>query len=435
MRIPSDAVCKRIANLWALANDPSSEHESAVAREMLCKLQAELGLSDFLLTYIIERQQKVPGEFDPIEIMLNLFEQARAKLTPEQEIVVALWDVHTYVYDHYRHTPRLVFRSYDAGCGKTALMSLLDQTVANSFPISDTTAATIYYHLRDNPCSTILIDEGEHNPALWSGDKLLLNIFDSGHRQGGFATVGRVISGKPVRFPTFAAYALAYVEDKHKLPVQSLSRAIVIEMMENAEGRDEFDLQHPLLGRFRAEMPVWGSTFKRPENVSFPKKFAGRVLDNWRVLIEIGDVLGYVNTTRAAALAIQGAIENMANVLVLDICRVFDQQKIDQVWTNELLDGLHQCEDARWSVFFGIEGTRDPHPLTASELYRLLRRKGIKPRTIWKYIDGKRRSNNGFKREQFERVRKDISGDTATQSSKIIALPRHSKRHSDDTGE
>jgi hypothetical protein len=399
MRIPSDAVCKRIANLWALANDPSSEHESAVAREMLCKLQAELGLSDFLLTYIIERQQKVPGEFDPIEIMLNLFEQARAKLTPEQEIVVALWDVHTYVYDHYRHTPRLVFRSYDAGCGKTALMSLLDQTVANSFPISDTTAATIYYHLRDNPCSTILIDEGEHNPALWSGDKLLLNIFDSGHRQGGFATVGRVISGKPVRFPTFAAYALAYVEDKHKLPVQSLSRAIVIEMMENAEGRDEFDLQHPLLGRFRAEMPVWGSTFKRPENVSFPKKFAGRVLDNWRVLIEIGDVLGYVNTTRAAALAIQGAI------------------------------------DARWSVFFGIEGTRDPHPLTASELYRLLRRKGIKPRTIWKYIDGKRRSNNGFKREQFERVRKDISGDTATQSGKIIALPRHSKRHSDDTGE
>ena len=35
MKIPSDAVCKRIANLWALANDPGSEHESAVAREML----------------------------------------------------------------------------------------------------------------------------------------------------------------------------------------------------------------------------------------------------------------------------------------------------------------------------------------------------------------------------------------------------------------
>ena len=78
MKLLPDPVCKRIANLWALANDPGgSAHECAVAREMLRKLQAELRLSDFMLVYLLEREQKSRGEFDPIEIMIYLFEEAR----------------------------------------------------------------------------------------------------------------------------------------------------------------------------------------------------------------------------------------------------------------------------------------------------------------------------------------------------------------------
>ena len=245
MRLPPQRICKLVANLHASANDPSSEQEAATARDMLRKLQGDFQIDDFLLTYLIERQQKPPDEFDPIEIVLNLFELACIKLTPEQEIVIALWVLHTYVYDHYLHTPRLLPRSYSPGCGKTGLMSLLAQLVADPFPVSNVTAAVIYHHLRDHPRSTFLIDEGENIPALWSGDRLLLNIFDAGHRQGAY--VARVVSGKVVQYPAFAPLALAYVMDRHQLPPQSLSRSIPIDVTENPEGRDQFDTEHRLL--------------------------------------------------------------------------------------------------------------------------------------------------------------------------------------------
>jgi Protein of unknown function (DUF3631) len=379
-----------------------------------------LGLATFCLCYLIERERQPRDRFDPIEIMVNLFEAAQIRLTPEQEIVVALWVIHTYVYDRYLHTPRLLLRSYAPGCGKTALMSLLGQTASNSFSITNTTAAVIYHYLRDNARTTFLIDEGEHIPALWSGDRLLISIFDSGHRQG--VPVPRVIRGKVVEFPCFAPLALAYVNEKHELPPQSLSRSIPIEMTENPEGRDEFEQHHPLFAEFRAGMRAFAERFQRPLGVPFPKEFTGRVLDNWRVLIELAVELGYPNTGRAAALAIQRATENIVNRLLSDIRRVFNLSKAEVLWTGELLAELHQLDDGFWNVFFGIEGTKDPHQLTSTELYRLLRGKRIKPRTVWHRVNGKRVSNLGFRREQFESAWRDISGDTPTQQSNVRYL-------------
>jgi uncharacterized protein DUF3631 len=415
MRIPSDAACKRVRDLWALANDRSSSHESANARGMLRQLQRDLGLSDFLLCYLIEREPHPRGEFDPIEIMVNLFEAAKIRLTPEQEIVVALWVIHTYVYDRYLHTPRLLPRSYYPGCGKTTLMSLLGQTASNSFSIANTSAAVIYRYLRDNPRTTFFIDEGEHNPALWSGDKMLINIFDNGHRYDG--RVARVIRDKVVEFPCFAPLALAYVYERRELPPQSLDRSIPIEMVRHSEGCDEFE-GHPLLTGFCAGMRAFAEGFQRPSGMTFPQEFTGRVLNNWRVLIELATVLGYPNTGRAAALIIQRSIEDVANRLLADNRRVFILLKADALWTSELLAGLHQLEDGFWNVFFGIRGNEDPHRLTPGEFYHLLRKKRIsKARTVWHRVNGVRVSHPGYVREQF-----NISDDTATQQSNVRYL-------------
>ena len=72
--------------------------------------------------------------------------------------------------------------------------------------------------------------------------------------------------------------------------------------------------------------------------------------------------------------------------------------------------------------FFGLDGTEDPHKLIPTELYRLLRRKGIWSRTVWKRIQGKRVDNVGFLLAQFEQAWRDISGTTAPQSSNITYL-------------
>src|SRR5262249_20473279 len=305
MRRPPDDICKRIHDLWARASDPSNEHESAFARTKLRELQIELGLSNFMLTYIIEREQKAPSklepsqiEFDPIEIMLDLFELARIKLTPEQEIVTAVWVGHSYVFHHYRHTPRLLLRSREGGCGKTALMSLIQVTAANALKLDDVSAAVIYNYLSDNPGTTFLIDNGERNPALWSGEQLLLNIYEHGHRERG--RVSRLINRQPVFYPCFAPLALAYIERDVQLSSEALERSTIIDMVKNREGRDEFDYGHPLIPAFRVGAHGFAETFKRPKNVSLPKELDCRFLDNWRVLIEIGTVLGYPRTIGAA---------------------------------------------------------------------------------------------------------------------------------------
>ena len=104
MKLLPDPVCKRITNLWALANDPGAARTSARLRARCCvNCKPSFDFSDFMLVFLIEREQKSRGEFDPIEIMIYLFEEARIKLLPEQEIAVALWDTHTFVYHHYFH--------------------------------------------------------------------------------------------------------------------------------------------------------------------------------------------------------------------------------------------------------------------------------------------------------------------------------------------
>jgi hypothetical protein len=111
-------------------HDPNNQNEATVTRDMLSKAKLDLQLSEFVVTYVVERQQKSPEEFDPIEIVLHLFDVARIKLTPEGEVVIALWVLHTYIYEHYLHTSRLLLRSYGPGCGKPASNRQLGQLAA-----------------------------------------------------------------------------------------------------------------------------------------------------------------------------------------------------------------------------------------------------------------------------------------------------------------
>jgi hypothetical protein len=118
-----------------------------------------------------------------------------------------------------------------------------------------------------------------------------------------------------------------------------------------------------------------------------------------------------------------------------DSRQIFERRGIDRIWTDpEFLPALHELENAGWDEFWGLDGDLDPHKLTRSELYRMLRTKGVRSRTVWKRIGGERVSDKGFLREQFDPVWRQLFPGTAAQSSKIIALPRHRKRRSGGTG-
>jgi hypothetical protein len=102
------------------------------------------------------------------------------------------------------------------------------------------------------------------------------------------------------------------------------------------------------------------------------------------------------------------------------------------LWTEDLLTALHQLPDSHWDEM-GLDEGLTPRKLGRKDLLRLLRIKGARTRDVWKRIGGKRVSRKGFYFKDFEPAWRALFGDTPTQSSKIIALPRHSKRHSGDT--
>jgi hypothetical protein len=439
IEFPSNQVCEKIAKLWALAMANVGESQNALAA--LKRLQAEHGLSDTMVAYIGESHNKPADDANVLDLVLGAIVSSRIIMTFEQALTGALWILHACVFWLFLHTPRLLLQSYEPGCGKTAFAFLVRALVYNAFYTSSTSPAAIYHQLRKHQHIILLVDEIEHS-ALWDRSRLLLAMFDAGHRAGGCIT--RVIKGEVVEFPCFAPLMIMAVRQQPFAP-QLLSRSIVLHMEKHdAEGRDEI---HPDDSRFapiRAALSHFAESFQRPENCELPRELVGRAADNWRPLIEIGDTLGYPETARAVARAMHQPAENPVVLLLLDIRRVFetyvspgyatDELGVTGLWTEDLLAALHRLSDAHWDEF-GLDEGLAPRKLGRKDLLRLLRIKNARTRDVWKRTGDKRVSRKGFSRKDLERVWHALFGDTPTQPSKITYLPRHTKRHGGDTGD
>jgi hypothetical protein len=417
----------RAAKLWAYAFNGANPGESANALAALRRLQSEQGWSDIELAFIVEQEQKEPtpsqlglSERPPnvLELILHLFDKVHIVLPLEQAMTAALWILHAAVFRQFLHTPRLVLRSPEPACGKTTLLSCMKLLIRDALKTGSTSPAVLYHRLKAFPDSTFLLDEMEHS-KLWANDKLLLNIIDEGHRVGG--TVTRVLKGEVVEFSVFAPLALALVAGK-RLPPQLLSRTIILDMKRHPEGRDELMPEDPSLSVVRWAIAQWATDFRRLQNVQVP--LLGRATNNWRPLIEIANSLGYGATARAIALRLNRHNVEQEIVLLADIRRIFEQRGIDRIWTDELLLALHQLDDAPWDEFWGLDDNEDPHKLRKGDLYRLLRRKGIRSRSVQCARGEHRESRKGFLREQFEPVWSELFG-TSAHPSKIIRLTRH----------
>ena len=86
-------------------------------------------------------------------------------------MAVALWVLHTYIYDRYTFTPRLALLSPVFGCGKTTLLALIERLAHDPYPrFTNVTAASLYRLMSEGGNTTILLDEGNNQALL--GDKV-----------------------------------------------------------------------------------------------------------------------------------------------------------------------------------------------------------------------------------------------------------------------
>jgi hypothetical protein len=344
--------------------------------------------------------------------------------TPEERLALALWILHTYVFDRYTITPRLALLSPVRRCGKTTLLSLLGLLVAAPYRADSVTAAAVYHQLDCRPKTTWLVDEGDNLDIFKNG--VLRAVFNSGHRRGG--SIGRFVGGWSRKFPTFSPLAVAAIG---MLPLPLVDRSIVINMQRaprhvQIKLLDEAD---PAFVLTRDAARQWAARCSLSPQPEMPASLRNRAADNWRVLLAIADALSHSDDARNAATALcsNQPDEDVGVLLLADIQIVFVTHGVDRLSSAVLVEALLGLEHAFWHEWRGPNDDRQPRKFTQGDLARMLRPFRIRPRTIWpKYRQAGGRSARGYLRSDFEPVwAAYCSGpDTPTHSSKIIRLPR-----------
>jgi hypothetical protein len=305
-------------------------------------------------------------------------------LEPHEYIAVALWIVHTHVYDQFMVTPRLLLTSPVRNCGKTTVLDIINRLAARPEKSDSITAGAIYHHV-SKLRSTMLLDEAD-NLEL-SAKAVLRAVLNAGHRKGG--SVSRMMNGVPTRFTVFAPVALAGIGS---LTLPLMSRSIVIRMRRHdgrrplrrfdeadTEAAEKFDAVYRHIFHWIARTPI-------ERDPAMPAELRGRQADNWRPLIAIADAcsLDWGESARAAAITFAGSDrdEDIGVVLLKHMQTIFDMLGAERLASKVVVDALIEHDDM-WAEWRGPRGDERPRKLTQGGLAELLRPFAIRPRKFW----------------------------------------------------
>ena len=410
-------------NIVALGS--RNPHERSIARCNIAELLARLrknwnDLTDALISSAAwasnASADDPPREPDLVGLIHYMLEQY-VVLKPHEYIAVALWTLHTHVYDRFMVTPRLALRSPVADCGKTTLLDVLARLTARAEKFDAISTAAIF-RLIDATHPTVLIDEADNLGLALQPNGRLRAVFNSGHRKGGIVAIQE--RGSTRRYSTFAPLALALPDTMVGLPRTLNSRSITMVMQRHAGQRElrRFDVGHPdpALDATYRQILLWRRDVELNSDPEMPAGMRNRFADNWRPLISIADALGWGEQAREAmgifAREFQDA--DVKVLLLSDIRKVFDTSKVDRLPSKMLLAALHGL-DADWNEFHGIRGAQQPHKLKETELASMLREFKIRPCTIWPLNrTAKSRSAKGYRRSQFEEAWRAYCTDDGT---------------------
>jgi hypothetical protein len=306
---------------------------------------------------------------------------------------VAAWIMHTWCLDYFDTTPRLALLSPEPGSGKTRALEVMDCLVRN--PMQTINVSTSYLFrsmVQEDDLGrilrpTVLLDEADtiFGYRASRDNEDLRGFINGGYRRG--AKIGRnEIRGKtivPVEFPSFAAVAIAGLDD---LPDTVMTRSIVIRMRRRRPDervspyrrRHFADIGHELGERIDAWCAFHEVDLTEPVR-EFPPGIEDRAADIWEPLIAIGDCAGgeWRERIRAAAVELVGASQSNGETLGIrllsDIRQAFGDQT--SMTTSDLLAALNGLDDSPWGDIRG-------RALDARSLSRRLRRYDIASRTI-----------------------------------------------------
>ena len=227
-------------------------------------------------------------------------------MPPHAAEAIALWVVHTHLFERFLISPRLALRSVTKQCGKTTTLDILARLVLRPLPTVNVTAAAIFRVVEAHrPC--LLIDEAD---TFLNDNEELRGIINSGHRQGGCVLRVEGDQHETRAFATFAPCAIAAIGS---LPGTIMDRSVVIDLVRRKpdEAIEPFRLDRTAtLDEIARRIVRWAKdnadAIAAPDP-DMPPGLYNRTADNWRPLFQIADVAGGDWPERARAAALSGA--------------------------------------------------------------------------------------------------------------------------------
>lgn len=336
---------------------------------------------------------------DPLVRDLCAYVRQYVVATDEEVLVIALWVLHTYVYDQYPQTPYLAVTSAEKGSAKTRVLEVIEQVVRKPWRTIVPSEAVLYRHIHDIQ-PTLMLDETDtiFNPRMqdrYEGHRAILN---SGNRQG--STVPRCVgsSNKIQEFRVFCPKALAGIGT---LPDTVTDRAIPVRMKRKRKDErvDRFLLRTvgPQAEALRERIEAWLVDLELEETPSVPEVISDRMQEGCEPLVAIADERGCGDEARAALVVLLtterlDSVELMRHRLLRDIRTVWLAAEAElgrqgrSMGTGKLLAKLHALPDGKWDNYYG-------RPLNSGDLADLLRPYNVKPHVL---SGGKKR---GYRRD------------------------------------
>lgn len=290
--------------------------------------------------------------------------------SPHEPVAVALWVAHAHVVERFDVSPILAVTSAEMRSGKTRVLDCLELVTPTPWRVVIPSEAIAYTVLAQRPRRTMLLDEADAIFGARVADKYegLRAVLNAGNRKG--TPVSRVkLNGRSREAEDFDVFGPKAIAGIGKLPDTVADRAIPIRMRRRAP--DEIVAKfrqrraHAQADAIRFDWQLLGPLITEP---AVPDELNDRAADSWEPLLAIADAaLGrWPARGRLAAMALSSEDDGQVSVgirLLGDIREAFEGT--DHMATGELLERLHDFEDAPWGDWYG-------KPLTARGLARLL---------------------------------------------------------------
>ncbi|MGA7323427.1 MAG: DUF3631 domain-containing protein [Rhodomicrobium sp.] len=349
-------------------------------------------------------------------------------LPDHTDIALPLWVLHAHAHDAAQISPILAALSPEKRCGKTTLLSVLQELTPNPLLAANITAPAVFRAVEAwRP--TLLVDEAD--TFLEERDELR-GVLNSGHNRRSAVIIRVVEIGgeqQPKKFSTWAPKAIAAIKE---IPGTLQDRSITIQLRRKlpSEKVQRFRadrVQHLTeLCRKAARWALDNIDALREIDAETPDKLHDRAADNWRTLLNIAEHLGgeWPAKARAAALALEGisetdeASDNEAltpGVRLLADCRtIFRNRDAIELSAQDIIRELCDLPENEWCDY------RSGKAITSHAFAKLLRPFGIKSSMV---THGEKKGSKVYNisifKDPWRRYLSHEGGKTGHQSSTI----------------